>query len=104
MSVLPSRSRCDRLAERRWAATARPSSHEMPSVPVILLAAEGREPHARRSFAVRGRPTHDGTGCLWVGPFIQRTYPSPRAASAGRRLTAAVLDYVSSESVTYRQK
>src|SRR4051795_4436353 len=57
MSVLPSRSRCDRLAERRWAATAEPSSHEMPSVPTTLLAAGGPGPRASPPSAVRGRPT-----------------------------------------------
>src|SRR3954467_11220961 len=89
MSVLPSRSRCDRLAERRWAATAGPSSHEMPSVPTTLLAAGGLGPRADDLCSTRTAKLHDGTWCPWVGPL--RGPPPARAASAGRRLTAAVL-------------
>src|SRR4051812_39403754 len=62
MSVLPSRSRCDRLAERRWAATAGPSSHEMPSVPTTLLAAGGLGPRADDLCSTRTANSTTGPG------------------------------------------
>src|SRR4051795_6784388 len=90
MSVLPSRSRCDRLAERRWAATAGPSSHEMPSVPTTLLAAGGLEPRPSRTPAVRGRPT-PRRNLVALGGGLSEDLPPARAPSAGQRLTGAVL-------------